>query len=148
MIGIVAGIFCTLIVAWTSSYFFKFDAAWFAALEKPSIFVPNGVFTLFVGISYVSCILSISRLIEYKHIFPSMLFFVALGVSSVLFVIAFFFCKDLVWGLVTMTFTLAFAYVLFIRFLIKDVKIAFEFLPTFLFDAYGFICALCIALAN
>lgn len=47
-----------------------------------------------------------------------------------------------------MTAVLAISYVLFIRFLTKEVKIAIEFLPAFLFNFYAFLCTLCIAMNN
>lgn len=148
MIGIVAGIFCTLIVAWACSYAFKLDEKWFCSLQMPAYMLPRGAFTVMVGATYVSCIISISRLVEHKRIFPSMLFFVGLGVCSVLFVVLFFACKQLLWGMVFMGATLALAFVLFFRFLGKDFKIALAFLPAFAFDLYGFLVVLYIAMAN
>lgn len=47
-----------------------------------------------------------------------------------------------------MTIVLATSYALFVRFLTKEVKIALEFLPTFLFNVYGFLCVLCIFMNN
>ena len=148
LIGIVAGIFCTLVAAWICSYVFKFDGAWYGALVKPSFMLPRGYFTAFVAVTYLSCILSISRLVTHKRFFPSMLYFFGLGTCSVLFVLAFFNLKRLVLALVFITATLAFAYALFIRFLMKDVKIALLFLPAFSFYIYGFLCAVSVALAN
>ena len=148
MIGIVAGIFCTLIVAALSSYCFKFDPAWFYSLKLPAYLAPPAAFEAFVATSYLSSIISISRLVEHKHIFPSMLFFAGLGASSVLFVLTFFWHKQLFWGLLFMAATLALALILFFRFLTKDVKIALIFLPTFAFDLYGFVLTLTIAMAN
>ena len=148
MIGIVAGIFCTLIVAALSSYCFKFDPVWFYSLNLPAYLAPPAAFEAFVATSYLSSIISISRLVEHKHIFPSMLFFAGLGASSVLFVFTFFWLKQLFWGLLFMAATLAFAFVLFFRFMTKDFKIALIFLPTFAFDLYGFVLTLTIAMAN
>ncbi len=148
MIGIVAGIFCTLIVAALSSYCFKLDPAWFYSLRLPSYMAPPAAFEAFVAVSYLSSIISISRLVEHKHIFPSMLFFAGMGANSILFVLTFFWHKQLFWGLLFMAATLAFALVLFFRFLTKDVKIALIFLPTFVFDMYGFILTIAIAMAN
>ncbi len=148
MIGIVAGVFCTLIVAWSCSYCFRFDAAWYVALVKPPYVLSGGWFTAFVCAAYASAILSVSRLVEHKHFFPSMLFFVGLGVSCILFVWAFFTLKRLALALAFMTAALAFAYVLFIRFLMKDVATAISFLPALLFDIYAFLCTLAIAMQN
>lgn len=148
MIGISVGIFCTLIVAALSSYCFKLDIAWFYSLKLPVFMLPPAAFEAMVALSYLSCILAVGRLVEYKHIFPSMLFFAGLGTSSILFVYMFFARKMIWWGLFFMAATLAFALVLFFRFLIKDLKMALEFLPAFLFDLYGFVVTLSIAMAN
>lgn len=148
MIGISVGIFCTLIVAALSSYCFKLDVAWFYGLKLPSFMLPSAAFEAMVALSYLSCILAVGRLVEYKHIFPSMLFFAGLGTSSILFVYMFFARKMIWWGLFFMAATLAFAFVLFFRFLVKDFKMALEFLPAFLFDLYGFVVTLSIAMAN
>ena len=148
MIGISVGIFCTLIVAALSSYCFKPDLAWLYSLALPAYMVPPAAFEAMVALSYLSCILAVGRLVEYRHIFPSMLFFAGLGTSSVLFVYAFFKLKQIWWGLFFMTATLAFAFVLFFRFMIKDLKMALEFLPAFVFDFYAFLVVLYMAMAN
>lgn len=148
MIGLVVGLLLTLAVSGLCSVCFNIDLKWWLALDKPPFVVPNGWFSVFVGISYVSSVLAISRLVEYKHIFPSMLYFLLLGVSCILFVYSFFTLKNLVAALVFMAFTLALSYMLFIRFLTKEVKIAVEFFPTFLFNVYGFLCVLCIFMNN
>ena len=98
--------------------------------------------------SYLSSVLAISRLVEFKHIFPSMLYFVILGVFCILFMLAFFTLKNLLFGLICMCVVLAVSYLLFIRFLTKEVKIALEFLPTFLFNVYAFLCTICIFMNN
>ena len=148
MIGIVVGIFAILVVSGLCSLCFKMDLKWYIALEKPSFVVSGGWFTVFVSMAYVSCVLAISRLVEYKHFFPSTIFFLILGIFVVFFVFAFFTLKNLWFALVCMTAVLAISYVLFIRFLTKEVKIAIEFLPAFLFNFYAFLCTLCIAMNN
>lgn len=148
MIGIVVGIFAILVVSGLCSLCFKMDLKWYIALEKPSFVVSGGWFTVFVSTAYVSCVLAISRLVEYKHFFPSTIFFLILGIFAVFFVFAFFTLKNLWFALVCMTAVLAISYVLFIRFLTKEVKIAIEFLPAFLFNFYAFLCTLCIAMNN
>ena len=117
-------------------------------LAKPAFVLSGGFFSGFVVVSYLSSILSITRLVEHKHIFPSMLFFALLGASCVLFVIAFFTLKNLLFAFVAMTFALAFSYILFVRFLTKDVTLALIFLPTLLFDIYSFVCTIAILFAN
>lgn len=148
MLGIVAGLLLTLIVAGLSSYCFNIDLKWYLSLNKPVFLLPNGWFTVLASVSYVSSILAIGRLVEYKHIFPSMIFFAVLGAGCILFVLCFFTLKNIIASLVFITVVLAMAYVLFVRFLIKDYKIAIEFLPAFLFDIYAFICVMFIALNN
>lgn len=148
MIGITVALFCTLVVSGLCSLCFKMDLKWWIALEKPPFVLSGGCFTIMVGTCYLSCVLAVSRLVEFKHLFPSMLFFLILGVFSVLFVFSFFTLKNLAFALVCMTVVLATAYVLFVRFLIKDWKMAVEFLPTLLFDAYGFLCVLYIFMNN
>ena len=148
IIGLVVGVFCTLVVAWICSYCFKMDLNWFVMLNKPSFLVPNGWFTVFVSVSYISTILAVSRLVEHKHLFPSLLFFLILGICSIFFVWCFFALKQLVAALVFITAVLAMAYVLLVRFLMKDFKMALEFLPAFIFYLYGFLCVLSIALNN
>lgn len=138
----------TLIVAGLCSYCFNIDLKWYNSLNKPAFLLPSGGFTILVALAYASSILAIGRLVEYKHIFPSMIFFGIMGMFCVLFVLCFFTLKSLVASLICMTATLAMAYVLFVRFLIKDFKIALEFLPAFLFNVYGFICTVHIALFN
>lgn len=148
MIGIVVGIFCTLIVAGLCSYLFNIDLKWWIALNKPAFVLSGGWFTAFVFVSYLSSILSITRLVEHKHIFPSMLFFAILGLFCVLFVLAMFTLKNLWFAFFCICVTLAMAYVLFVRFLIKDYKIAIIFLPVLVFEIYGFLCVIGIVMAN
>ncbi len=77
-----------------------------------------------------------------------MIFFAVMGIGCVLFVLCFFTLKSLIAALVCITIVLAMSYTLFVRFLIKDYKIALEFLPTFIFNIYSFMCVIFIALAN
>mgnify|MGYP002678530681 FL=1 len=148
MIGLVAGLLLTLVVSGLCSLCFNMDLNWWIALEKPSFVLSGGWFSVFVAASYLSSVLAISRLVEFKHIFPSMLYFVILGVFCILFMLAFFTLKNLLFGLICMCVVLAVSYLLFIRFLTKEIKIAIEFLPTFLFNIYGYLCVLCIFLNN
>lgn len=148
MIGLVAGLLLTLVVSGLCSLCFNMDLNWWIVLEKPSFVLSGGWFSIFVAASYLSSVLAISRLVEFKHIFPSMLYFVILGVFCILFVLAFFTLKNLLFGLICMCVVLAVSYLLFIRFLTKEIKIAIEFLPTFLFNIYGYLCVLCIFLNN
>lgn len=148
MIGLVAGLLLTLVVSGLCSLCFNMDLNWWIALEKPSFVLSGEWFSVFVAASYLSSVLAVSRLVEFKHIFPSMLYFVILGVFCILFMLAFFTLKNLLFGLMCMCVVLAVSYLLFIRFLTKEIKIAIEFLPTFLFNIYGYLCVLCIFLNN
>ena len=148
MIGMVVALFATLIVAGLSSYCFKIDFMWYNQLTKPAFVLPAAFWSSFVVVSYLSGILSITRLVEHKHIFPSTLFFAVLGVFVILFVFAFFTLKNLSLAFAFMTIVLAFAYVLFIRFLTKDVTLALIFSPTLAFNIYAFVSTLVILMAN
>lgn len=148
MIGIVIGLFCVLAVAGLCSYCFKQDLTWYNLLIKPSFVLEGRWFTAFISVCYMSCVLTISRLVEFRHLFPSMIFFLLLGASSVLFTFLMFTQKSLVGALICAALILGFAYTLFFRFLIKDIRLAACFLPTFIFDAYAFICALSVAMLN
>ena len=148
MIGMTVALFATLLVAGLSSYCFKMDFMWYNQLAKPSFVLTSGFWSSFVVVSYLSGILSITRLVEHKHIFPSMIFFAFLGTFCILFVFAFFTLKNLLLAFVFMTIVLAFAYVLFVRFLTKDVPLALMFSPILLFDIYAFVSTLAITMAN
>lgn len=148
MIGMVAGLFCTLLVAGLCSFCFKPDFVWYFALNKPSFVLSGGWFTVLVTLSYISTVLSISRLVEHKHIFPPMVFFVLLGASCVLFVFAFFDLKNLLLALFFVSVALGMSSVLMVRFVMKDIKSAALYLPSFIFNIYAYLCALCIAMAN
>ena len=148
MIGLVSGVFLTLIVAGLSSYCFKMDFIWYNSLSKPPFVLFPAFWSSFVVVAYMSSILSITRLVEHKHIFPSMVFFVILGTFVILFVFAFFSLKNLLLALIFMTLVLAFAYVLFVRFMTKDVTLALIFAPTLVFNVYAFVCTIAIVMAN
>ena len=77
-----------------------------------------------------------------------MIFFLILGIFCVLFVVFMFNLKNLAVALFCITFVLAMSYVLFVRFMIKDYKIAIVYFPSLIFYVYGFLCMVCIALAN
>ncbi len=144
IIGLAVGVFCTLIVAGLCSYCFGDGLAWFYRLQLPSYVVRGGWFSAFVAICYASCILSIGSLVEHRHIFPSMIFFGILGLSAVLFVFVFFNLKSIVGGLIFITICLAMSYVLFVRFLTKNLRMALLFLPTLIFNIYGFLCVVAL----
>ena len=148
MIGLVSGVFLALIVAGLSSYCFKTDFIWYNQLLKPSFVLFPAFWSTFVVVSYTSSILSITRLVEHKHIFPSMVFFVILGTFVILFVFAFFSLHNLLLAFIFMTIVLAFAYILYVRFLTKDITLALIFSPTLAFNIYAFVCTLAILMAN
>lgn len=148
LVGIVAGLFCTLIVAMLCSYCFKLDVYWYSNLVKPSYLPPGGGFTVMVGISYISTIWVISRLVEHKHIFPSMFIFVFLGVFCILFVYAFFTLKMLVLALFFIIAVFALSFTLLIRFLIKDPLTALIYLPAFAFNSFCMVIVFGIVMCN
>ncbi len=148
MIGIVAGIFLTLIVAGLCSICLKLDLKWYVSLDKGAFLASGEFFRWCVIVAYVSSIIAMSRLVEHKHIFPSMLFFAILGVGCILFCYAFFTLKNLLLALFFITVVLAMSLVLFARFLTKDVRLALLYLPSFLFNSYSFLIVLTIAMLN
>lgn len=148
MIGMVAGLFCTLLVAGLCSFCFKIDFNWYVGLNKPAFVVSGGWFSVFVTISYISTVLSISRLVEHKHIFPPFIFYSVLGVSCIMFVFSFFRLKILLLALFFISVALTMSAVLLVRFIIKDFKSALLYFPAFIFNLYAYLCALCIAMAN
>ncbi len=148
LIGIVSGLFFTFLVAWLCSHFFRLDADWYFALKKPVPVPDSIVFTVLVVLTYVSSVLVISQLVTGKHIFPSMLFFLGKGISVFLYVYVFFTLKNIIGGMVFMTFTFAFSFILFIRFCKKDIKTALAYLYTFVFNFYAFVVMIAITMAN
>ncbi len=148
MIGIVAGIFLTLLVAGLCSICLKLDLKWYVSLDKGAFLSSGEFFRVCVVTAYASSIVAMSRLVEHKHIFPSMLFFAILGVGCVLFCWAFFCLKNLLLALFFVTVVLAMSLVLTVRFFAKDVKLALLYLPSFVFNAYAFLMTLFIAMAN
>lgn len=148
MIGFCAGLLCILIVSGLCSICFKLDLSWWFLLNKPSFMANGTLFSVFVSISYISSLLAISRLVEFKHLFPSMLYFLLLGIGCILFMLFFFTLKSLLLSLLAIALVLAMSYTLFIRFLSKEIKIALEFLPTLIFNIYAFLCALSIFMNN
>lgn len=148
VMGIVAGLFCVLAVAGLSSYCFKLDVVWYAGLIKPAFLLSHGWFVLFVALIYLSSVLAVSNLIEYKHFFPSMIFYAVLGVFTVLFCFVFARLKNLILSLICMTAVLAMSYILFIRFLTKNVKIALVYSPSLIFNIYAFLCILNLFILN
>lgn len=148
MIGLVVGLLCILVVAGLCSACFDLDVEWYNTLILPNFVLTGGYFTLFTLISYTSSLLTISRLVEFKHLFPSMLYFLILGISCILFMLFFFKLKIIWTALVFITIAAMISYVLFIRFLGKEIKMALEFLPTLAFNIYSLLCVLAIFMNN
>lgn len=148
MIGFTIGLLCILVVSGLCSVCFKMDLKWWISLSKPAFVLSGVYFSLFVSASYLSSLLAISRLVEHKHIFPSMIYFFILGVGCVLFMLFFFTLQNLLGALIFSTVVLGVSYALFMRFLSKDIKIAIEFLPTLIFNIYSFLCTIAIFMNN
>ncbi len=148
MIGIAVGLFMVLLLESGCSIVLKIDFKWWNEIYKPAFLLNSAYITCFVIISYMSSILTMGRLVEHKHIFPSMIFFVLLGIGCFAFIYALFSLKNLLLALINITFVLSISYVLLVRFLIKDIRCAIYFAPTFLFNTYSFICAISLAMSN
>lgn len=148
LIGLVAGVFCVLVVAWLCSYCLKIDFKWYLALNKPQILPSGGYFTFFVAITYMCVVGVIARLVTGKHIFPSMIFLAFTGLFSVLFIYAFFTLKNIYLAFAFSILLLAFSLVVQIRFFLKEVRIALYYLPAFLFNVFCFFISAYIAFNN
>ncbi len=148
MIGIVIGVFCILVVEGLCLICFNMDLKWWIALNKPAFVLPGGWFTLLVCVAYLSSILSISRIVERKRFFPSMAIFLIVGVFAILFVLAFFTLKNLLFGFVCISLTFGASFCLFMRFVVKDWVTALMYLPSFSFNFYAYLCVLSILMCN
>ncbi len=146
--GLVFGIFCTLIVAWLCSFCFKMDYEWYAALSKPPIVPSNGWFPFFVALTYASTIFVITRLVVSKHLFPAIFLLALVGFCAVMFVHTFFAMKQLLLALVFSAGLVAASLALLVRLIIKDLVAALIYLPAALFNAYSFVVNVCIVMLN
>ncbi|MEG2450579.1 MAG: tryptophan-rich sensory protein [Clostridia bacterium] len=148
LLGLVVGLFCTLIVAGLCSYCFNMDFTWYSQLDKPSFMPSGGYFTVFVSLTYLSTIWVIARLVASKKIAPTIVFFVVIGVCSILFVYLFFSLKQIYGSMVFITFTFISSLMLFLKFIARDFVSAIIYFPSLLFNAFCFVIMFALAMAN
>lgn len=148
LIGVVTGLFCTLVMAWFCSFQLKIDFIWYNSLTKPLFTAPPMVMTMLVSVVYLMHIIVIARLVTGKHFYPSMVFFALTSIFSILFVHTFFTFKNVYLALVFSLVIFFVSLVLQVRFFTKELRISFYYLPIFLFNAYSVIVVSCIAFSN
>lgn len=136
LIGIVAGLFLVLVVAWLCSFSLKMDFNWYNGLSKPSFMVDSSVFVAFVSVVYFLHVMVISRLVTGKHLVPSMVFLGVVGLLAILFNFVFFTHKNLYVGFVFVAGIFAFSLILQLRFFLKDKVLGLYYLPIFIFNFY------------
>ncbi len=148
LIGVVTGLFCTLIVAWFCSFQLKIDFIWYNSLVKPVFLVNEKIMTAFVsGVYFLSSVV-VARLVTGKHFYPSMVFLAIIGIFSILFVHTFFSFKNVYLAFVFSLIIFAVSLVLQVRFFTKELRISLYYLPIFIFNAYSVVVMAYIAFAN
>ena len=148
LIGIVAGLFCTLIMAWFCSFQLKIDFIWYNTLDKPAFLLSSAGMTVFVSVMYLFHILVIARLVTGKHFFPSMLFLAFVSIFSILFVHSFFTWKNIYLAFVFSLLVFIVSLITQVRFFLKELRISLYYLPVFIFNAYSIIVVSFIAFSN
>ena len=148
LIGVVTGLFCTLIVAWFCSLSLNIDFIWYNSLVKPLFLVDEKIMTAFVSGAYILSIVVVARLTTGKHFYPSMVFLAIIGIFSILFVHTFFSFKNVYLAFVFSLIIFAVSLVLQVRFFTKELRISLYYLPIFIFNAYSVIVMAYIAFAN
>ena len=146
--GIVAGLFFTLVIAWACSFQLKVDFTWYNSLHKPSFLVKPDVMTAFVGVMYLVNIVVVARLVTGRHFFPSMVILSLVGLSSILFVHAFFDLKNVYLAFTFILISAGLALVQQVRFFVKELLIALYYLPVFLFYVYSLLVMGVITFSN
>ena len=148
LIGVVAGLFCTLVVAWFSSFSLKIDFMWYNSLIKPVFTASPPVMTALVSMVYFMSIVVIARLVTGKHFYPSMVFLSAIGIFSILFVHSFFTFKNIYLAFAFSVVIFVISLILQVRFFLKELRISLYYLPIFLFNIYTVIVMSVIAFSN
>lgn len=148
LIGIVVGIFCTLLMAWFCSFQLKIDFIWYNSLVKPVFLAKPMIMTVFVSVMYLCHILVIARLVTGKHFFPSMVFLAIISIFSILFVHSFFTWKNVYLALVFSLVVFLVSLLVQVRFFLKELRISLYYLPVFIFNAYSTVAVTFIAFAN
>ena len=148
LVGVVTGLFCTLIVAWFCSLSLNIDFIWYNSLIKPPFLFNAQIMTAFISLVYIMSIVVVARLVTGKHFYPSMVFFAIIGIFSILFVHTFFTFKSLYLAFVFSLIIFAVSLTLQVRFFTKELRISLYYLPIFIFNAYSVIVMAYIAFAN
>lgn len=148
LVGVVAGLFCTLVVAWFCSFSLKMDLNWYNALCKPTFMVNGEVMSLFVSVVYALHVLLVARLVKGRHFFPSMVLLFLVGLFSILFVYAFFTLKQVYLAFVFIGVVMGLSLIILVRFFSKDWVTALYYLPVFIFNLYCTVVASFVAFFN
>lgn len=104
--------------------------------------------TVFVGVMYLVNIVVVARLVTGKQFFPSMVILSLVGITSILFVHAFFDLKNVYLAFTFILISAGLALVQQVRFFVKELLIALYYLPVFLFYIYSLLVMGVIAFSN
>lgn len=148
LVGVVTGLFCTLIVAWFCSLSLNIDFIWYNSLVKPPFLFNAQTMTVFISLVYIMSIVVVARLVTGKHFYPSMVFLSVIGIFSILFVHTFFTFKSLYLAFVFSLIIFAVSLTLQVRFFTKELRISLYYLPIFIFNAYSVVVMAYIAFSN
>ncbi len=148
LIGIVVGLFCTLVVAWLSAYSLNIDFIWYNSLSKPLFLVDSAVMTAFVSVVYFLSILVVARLVTGKHFFPSIMVQGLLGFFTILFVHSFFTFQNVYLAFVFSVIIFLLSLFQQIWFFTKELRISLYYLPIFIFNVYSLLVMSYIAFSN
>ena len=148
LVGVVTGLFCTLIVAWFCSLSLNIDFIWYKSLIKPPFLFNAQIMTAFISLVYIMSIVVVARLVTGKHFYPSMVFLAIIGIFSILFVHTFFTFKSLYLAFVFSLIIFAVSLTLQVRFFTKELRISLYYLPIFIFNAYSVVVMAYIAFSN
>ena len=148
LIGIVVGLFCTLVVAWLSAYSLNIDFIWYNSLSKPLFLVDRSVMTAFVSVVYFLSILVVARLVTGKHFFPSIMVQGLLGFFTILFVHSFFTFQNVYLAFVFSVIIFLLSLFQQIWFFTKELRISLYYLPIFIFNVYSLLVMSYIAFSN
>ena len=148
LVGVVTGLFCTLIVAWFCSLSLNIDFIWYNSLAKPLFVVDKAVMTALVSIVYFLSILVVARLITGKRFFPSIMIQGFLGFFTILFVHSFFTFKNVYLAFVFSVVIFLLSLFQQVWFFTKEMRISLYYLPIFVFNVYCLLVTSYIAFSN
>lgn len=148
LLGVVFGIFFSLVVAWTSSYLF-FDGVDFSHTLKTPNFMPQPmVFEIVVSITYIIQSLAIARLITRKEFGFSLFLVMLKGFFDVVFIGVMFRGHNVYSATIVMALIFACAMLVQVRFLYKDLKACILYLPITVWASFLLILMIAIAMHN